>query len=103
MKRESADVSGVDLAPLSINQDVYVQNVHSGKWDTISRVVDYSGNRSYIIQSPSGQQFRRNRRFLRPARILNEENECENDNENEKFLMGDSENVLIALLLTQAF
>lgn len=53
------------LAPFVVGNHVIIQHPISKLWDTPGIVVEVGQHRDYLIKSPAGRIFRRNRRFLR--------------------------------------
>jgi len=55
------------LRPLTVGDTVMMRT--QGKWEPATVVaVSQNGPRSYIVNTPGGQSYRRNRRHLKPAR-----------------------------------
>ena len=59
------EVGGRPLAPLMCEQEIWFQMQPGESWKR-ARVKTVQSNRSYLIEAPSGRQYVRNRRFLRP-------------------------------------
>ena len=53
------------LEPLTIGQHVAIQHPDTKLWATPGVIVEVGPNRDYLVKTPSGRVFRRNRRFLR--------------------------------------
>ncbi|EFX76839.1 hypothetical protein DAPPUDRAFT_106763 [Daphnia pulex] len=53
------------LQPFGIGDHVIVQHPVSKCWETTAIVVEIGPNRDYIVKTPAGRLFRRNRRMLR--------------------------------------
>jgi hypothetical protein len=54
------------LAPFVIGNHVLIQHPTSKLWCTPGVIVEVGHHRDYLIKTPAGRIFRRNRRFLRP-------------------------------------
>ena len=53
------------LPPLSIGDSVVIQNPITKRWSTLGSIVEVGPFRNYLVKTPAGRLFRRNRRFLR--------------------------------------
>ncbi|XP_064100673.1 uncharacterized protein LOC135211285 [Macrobrachium nipponense] len=53
------------LPPLSVGQQVRIQDPTSHRWDKVGTVMGHGRSRDYQIRLPSGRVWWRNRRFLR--------------------------------------
>ena len=64
------------LPPLQVGNAVLIQHPISKCWSTPGVIVEVGPNRDYLVKTPAGRVFRRNRRFLRrrvpvmPAALL---------------------------------
>jgi hypothetical protein len=54
------------LAPFVVGNHVLIQHPTSKLWCTPGVIVEVGHHRDYLIKTPAGRIFRRNRRFLRP-------------------------------------
>ncbi len=59
-----------DLPELTIGDHVLIQNPDSKRWTTPGVVVKTGPNRDYMVKTPSGRIFRRNRRMLRKRTVV---------------------------------
>jgi hypothetical protein len=55
------------LPPLEIGDSVVIQDYASKRWSTPGIIVEIGPFRDYLVKTPAGRLFRRNRRFLRVA------------------------------------
>ena len=53
------------LQPFAVGQHVLIQHPTTKLWATPGVIVEVGPNRDYLIKTPAGRIFRRNRRFLR--------------------------------------
>jgi hypothetical protein len=53
------------LPPLSVGDHVFIQHPISKCWSTPAVVVEIGPHRDYLLKTPAGRLFRRNRRMLR--------------------------------------
>jgi hypothetical protein len=53
------------LPPLAIGDSVVIQDHKSKRWSTPGVIVEVGPFRDYLVKTPAGRLFRRNRRFLR--------------------------------------
>jgi hypothetical protein len=53
------------LPPLAIGVQVIIQNSVTKRWSTPGVIVETGPFRDFLIKTPAGRLFRRNRRFLR--------------------------------------
>ncbi|TRY77164.1 hypothetical protein TCAL_15990 [Tigriopus californicus] len=61
-----ADKQSHDLSPLSVGDEVLIQNTRTSRWDSKGRVLSsLRNNRSYKIELDDGRLFYRNRRYLK--------------------------------------
>jgi len=58
--------SGKELAPLNNGDKVMLQ--HGNKWVPATVISKHHTPRSYIVETPEGQKYRRNRRHLNKCR-----------------------------------
>ena len=65
--KQTYDSSAHPLKPLKIGVDVCLQDPISRRWDNLGTIVSVGYHRDYLIKTPSGKVFWRNRRFLRPS------------------------------------
>ena len=56
-----------DLPPLIPGQDVRIQNSQSGQWEKAKVLSKCEEPRSYLVSTPEGQTYRRNRVHLRES------------------------------------
>ena len=56
--------AGPELPPLYVGQQVRIQNPVDGLWAPATVIQKCSEPRSYILRTPNGGRFRRNRRFI---------------------------------------
>ena len=74
LRRKEADhydVSAKEHRPLRLGQHVLLQDQRTGLWDCTGIISGISQNhRSFLVRTPSGRVYWRNRRFLRPLRPL---------------------------------
>ena len=61
------NASAHPLAPLKIGTHVRLQDPVSKRWDKLGTIVGVGYHRDYLIKTPSGRVFWRNRRFLRSS------------------------------------
>jgi hypothetical protein len=59
-----------DLPELTIGDHVLIQHPDSKRWTTPGVVVETGPNRDYMVKTPSGRIFRRNRRMLRKRTVV---------------------------------
>ena len=63
---------------------VRIQNTHTKNWDKTGKIIKKNADRdSYIVQSPEGRLFTRNRKYLRPAREENDPNKSQDQDTEE--------------------
>jgi len=67
------------LLPLKIGDHIIVQNTIDKKWKTTGIIVAIGKYRDYMIKTPSGQLYWRNRKYLKKTLKSNEEMEEENE------------------------
>ena len=53
------------LSQLKVGDHVRLQDHRSKRWELIGTVVSVEPHRSYLVKTPSGRVYRRNRRFIR--------------------------------------
>ncbi|MFO0203429.1 MAG: hypothetical protein ACK528_09905, partial [Alphaproteobacteria bacterium] len=53
------------LPPFTVGNHVLIQHPISKRWETTGVIVEVGPNRDYLVKTPAGRIFRRNRRFLR--------------------------------------
>ena len=63
--KKNYDLSSKPLPKLEIEDHVWIQNPLTKKWDTKGIVTKIGRNRDYLIETPSGKMYWRNRRFIR--------------------------------------
>ncbi|XP_043188392.1 uncharacterized protein K02A2.6-like [Amphibalanus amphitrite] len=65
--KQTYDSSAHPLKPLKAGDHVWLQDPISRRWDNLGTIVGVGYHRDYLIKTPSGRVFWRNRRFLRPS------------------------------------
>nr|XP_027227387.1 uncharacterized protein LOC113819345 [Penaeus vannamei] len=55
------------LSPIPLGTDARIQNHSTKRWDATGIIVGVGRKRDYLIKTPSGRIFWRNRRFLLPV------------------------------------
>ena len=53
------------LPPFAVGNHVLIQHPITKRWETSGVIVEVGPNRDYLVKTPAGRIFRRNRRFLR--------------------------------------
>ena len=89
--KQKLDTGARSLHNLSIGDKVLCQNSKTRKWDRIGHIVEFKGNRQYLIKlNGSGRLSLRNRKHLKPVseklfmpHIANENLSNENQNETQ--------------------
>ena len=86
-----------DLPPLISGQDVCIQNSQYGQWEKAKVLSKCEEPRSYLVSTPEGQTYRRNRvhlrespqpspkknvRFTEPCTNISSPNHCHNEESN---------------------
>ena len=69
-EKEHHDATARPLPGLNIGTYVNVQDHVTKRWDKLGVIVGIGSHRDYLIKMGSGRILRRNRKFLRPHRLL---------------------------------
>ena len=59
------NIQAKPLSQLAVGDHVRIQDHRSKRWTLTGTIVSVEPHRSYLIKTPSGRVFRRNRRFIR--------------------------------------
>ena len=54
------------LKPLPIKSKVFIQDCLSNKWNKVGEIIQIGKYRDYLVKTPAGNVYWRNRKFLRP-------------------------------------